>query len=142
MRKPDILTLQIMKEHQLVSPQSHCFGIVKAGYDLLAEENLLGFVETDLKNTDEHFALKVKGDSMQPVLFEDDIVIVHQQTDVESGQVAVVLIGDEATIKKVVKYDKYIELVAFNSYYPPKRVNKGFKIIGRVIEAKIRKIFE
>lgn len=117
-------------------------GMVKAGYDLLAEENLLGFVETDFKNADEHFALKVKGDSMQPVLFEDDIVIVHQQNDVENGQVAVVLVGDEATVKKVVKYENYIELVAYNSYYPPKRLDKGFKIIGRVVEARIKKIFE
>lgn len=108
----------------------------------MADENLLGFVETDLKNTDGYFALKVKGDSMQPVLFEDDIVIVQQQNDVESGQVAVVLLGDEATIKKVIKYDNYIELVAYNSYYPPKRVEKDFIIIGRVIEARIKKIFE
>ena len=103
---------------------------------------MLGFVDVDLKNPEEHFALKVVGDSMEPVLYEDDIVIVHQQPDVESGQVAVVLVGDEATIKKVIKYDNYIELVAFNSYYPPKRVDKGFKIVGRVIEAKIKKIFE
>ena len=79
---------------------------------------------------------------MLPVLYEDDIVIVHQQPDIENGQVAVVLVGDEATIKKVVKHDNYIELVAFNSYYPPKRIDKGFKIIGRVIEARIKKIFE
>ncbi len=125
-----------------ISSSLPLLGIVKAGYDLLAEENLLGYVETDLKNPDEHFALKVRGNSMEPVLFEDDIVIVHQQNDVESGQVAVVLLGDEATVKKVVKYDKYVELVAYNSYYPPKRVNKGFKIIGRVIEARIKKIFE
>ena len=108
----------------------------------MAEENLLGFVETDLKNAEGYFALKVKGDSMQPVLFEDDIVIVLQQNDVENGQVAVVLLGDEATVKKVVKYENYIELVAYNSYYPPKRLDKGFKIIGRVVEARIKKIFE
>ncbi len=103
---------------------------------------MLGYVDVDLKNTDEHFALKVTGDSMQPVLYDGDIVIVHQQNDVENGQVAVVLLGDEATIKKVVKHDDYIELIAYNSYYPPKRVDKGFKIIGRVIEARIKKIFE
>ena len=79
---------------------------------------------------------------MCPILYEDDIVIVHQQSDVESGQVAVVLIGDEATIKKVMKYDGYIELVAFNSYYPPKRLERGFTILGRVVQAKIEKIFE
>ena len=117
-------------------------GVVKAGYDLLAEENLLGFVEADIKNPEEYFALKVKGDSMQPILYEDDIVIVHQQPDIESGEVSVVLIDNEATIKKVVKYDDCIELVAFNSYYPPKRLEQGFKIIGKVVEARIKKIFE
>lgn len=117
-------------------------GVVKAGYDLLAEENLLGYVDVDLKNPEEYFALKVKGDSMQPVLYEDDIVIVHQQPDIENGQVAVVLIGDEATIKKIMKYDDCIELVAYNSYYPPKKLKRGFIIMGRVVEAKIKKIFE
>lgn len=117
-------------------------GVVKAGYNMLAEENLLGYVDVDLKNPEEYFALRVKGDSMQPILFEDDIVIVHKQPDIENGQVAVVLIGDEATIKKVMKYDDYIELVAYNSYYPPKRMDEGFNIIGRVVEAKIKKIFE
>ena len=82
---------------------------------------------------------------MQPVLFEDDIIIVHKQNDVENGQVAIVLIdNEEATVKKVVKYEDYIELVAFNSYYPPKKLTKdsNFKIIGKVIEARISKIFE
>lgn len=108
---------------------------------MLAEENFIGYVETDLKNADGCFALRVCGDSMQPVLFEDDIVIVRQQSDVENGQVAVVLIGDEATIKKVRILEDGLELIAFNSYYPPRKV-KDFIIIGRVVEAKIKKIFE
>ena len=61
------------------------------------------------------------------------------------GQIAIILIdNEEATVKKVIKYENYIELVAFNSYYPPKRLtNKdNFKIIGKVIEARISKIFE
>ena len=136
-----IYTNEIACANQL-SNSVPLLGVVKAGYDFLCDENLLGYVETDIKNIDEHFALKVTGDSMQPVLYDGDIVIVHQQPDVESGQVAVILLDDEATIKKVVKYDNYIELVAYNSYYPPKRVDKGFKIIGRVIEARIKKIFE
>ena len=122
-------------------------GIVKAGYNYLASENIIGHINIDkeLSNPEEYFALKVTGDSMQPVLYEGDIVVVHKQNDVESGQVAIVLIdSEEATVKKVVKYDDYIELVAFNSYYPPRRLDKNsnFKIIGKVIEARISKIFE
>lgn len=122
-------------------------GTVKAGYNYLASENIIGYVSIDkqLSDPENYFALKVIGDSMQPVLFEDDIVIIHRQNDIESGQVGIILIdGEEATIKKIVKHEDYIELIAFNSYYPIKRLTKDieFKIIGKVTEARISKIFE
>lgn len=121
-------------------------GTVKAGYDYLAAENVIGYVSVDNKIADIEncYALRVVGDSMQPVLYEDDIIIIHKQNDVESGQTAIILINDEVTVKKVVKYDNYIELIAFNSYYPPKKLTDkdNFKIIGKVIEGRISKIFE
>ena len=122
-------------------------GTVKAGYNYLASENIIGYVSIDkqLSDPENYFALKVIGDSMQPVLFEDDIVIVHKQNDIESGQVGIILIdGEEATIKKIIKHEDYIELIAFNSYYPIKKLTKDieFKIIGKVTEARINKIFE
>lgn len=120
-------------------------GTVKAGYNYLAGENIIGYVYLDkeVSNPEEYFALKVTGDSMQPVLYDDDIVIVHSQNDIESGQIGIILIdGDEATIKRIIKHDDCIELIAFNSYYPPKKLNKDFKIIGKVVEARISKIFE
>lgn len=122
-------------------------GIVKAGYDYFATENIIGYVSVDKKvgDVENCYALKIIGDSMQPVLYEDDIIIVHKQEDVENGQVAIILIdNEEATVKKVIKYDDYIELVAFNSYYPPRKLTKddNFKIIGKVIEGRISKIFE
>lgn len=122
-------------------------GIVKAGYNYLASENIVSYVSIDkpVSDPENYFALKVTGDSMQPILYEDDIVIVHRQNNVESGQTAIVLIdGKEATVKKINKFDDHIELIAFNSYYPVKKLSKkdNFKIIGRVIEARISKIFE
>ena len=122
-------------------------GTVKAGYDYLASENIIGYINLDknIPNPEEYFALKVTGDSMQPVLYDDDIVIVHSQNDIESGQVGIVLInGDEATVKKIIKHNDYIELISFNSYYPPKKLTKDteFKIVGKVVEARISKIFE
>ena len=122
-------------------------GIVKARYDYLASENIIGYVNLDknVPNSEEYFALKVTRDSMQPVLYDDDIVIVHSQNDIESGQVGIILInGNEATVKRIVKHDDYIELISFNSYYPPKKITKDieFKIIGKVVEARISKIFE
>lgn len=122
-------------------------GSVKAGYDYLARENIISYISIDKKISDpeNYFALKVVGDSMQPVMYEDDIIVVHKQSDVESGQIAIVLVdGEEGTVKKVIKHDDYIELIAFNSYYPPRKLSKNdnFKIIGKVVEARISKIFE
>ncbi len=122
-------------------------GTVKAGYDYLAQENWIGYINLDKEVSDpeNYFALQISGNSMEPVLYEDDIVLVHQQNDVENGQVGIVLINnEEATVKKIIKYEDYIELIAFNSYYPPKRLTKkdNFKIIGKVTEARISKIFE
>lgn len=122
-------------------------GMVKAGYDYFASENIIGYVSVDKKVNDVEncYALQIVGDSMQPILYEDDIIIVHKQDDVESGQTAIILIDDEeATVKQVFKYEDYIELKAFNPYYPPKKLTKedNFKIIGKVIEGRISKIFE
>lgn len=122
-------------------------GTVKAGYDYFAAENIIGYVAVDktVGDVENCYALQIVGDSMQPVLYEDDIIVVHKQDDVENGQIAIVLIdNEEATVKKIIKHDNHIELVAFNSYYPPKKLTKdnNFKIIGKVIEARISKIFE
>ncbi len=97
-------------------------GIVKAGYDYLAQENWIGSVDVDkeLANGNELFALKVKGDSMFPVLVEDDIVIIKKQDDFETGDIVVAIInGDEATIKKGKKTNNGILLQPLNTDYDP-----------------------
>ncbi len=126
-------------------------GIVKAGYDWLAEENVVDYItlKENIPNAKEYYALKITGDSMLPLLSEGDLVIVHDQDDVESGQTAVILInGEEATVKKVVKTNDGVELHSMNPYYPVKKFtfedmkNIPVKIIGRVKEAKIKGAFE
>lgn len=126
-------------------------GTVKAGYDWLAEENIVDYItlKENIPNVDEYYALRITGDSMLPLLAEGDLVIVHDQDDVESGQTAVVLInGEEATVKKVVKTNDGVELHAMNPYYPVKKFTFEdmqripVKIIGRVREAKIKGAFE
>lgn len=97
-------------------------GIVKAGYDYLAQENWLGTVEIDSKlaESGEFFALQVKGDSMAPVILEEDIVIVKRQNDFENGDLVVAIVnGDEATIKKGKKSDSSILLQPLNPNYEP-----------------------
>ena len=95
-------------------------GRVVAGYPMEAIENILDYEEIpeELARHGEYFALQVKGDSMEPRFKEGDVVIVRKQEDVESGDIAIFLInGDEATIKKVQKFDGGINLIPTNPSY-------------------------
>lgn len=98
-------------------------GTVKAGYNYLAQENWIGTIDVEtslIGNGDEYFALKVHGDSMSPVLIEDDIVIIKKQNDFENGDIVVAIInGNEATIKKGKKSDSSILLQPLNPAYEP-----------------------
>lgn len=118
-------------------------GVVKAGYNYLAQENILEYIDPamDLPNSQEYFALIVKGNSMAPMFDEGDYLIVKKDDgNFINNDICIVLInGDEATVKKVIRTDTGIELHAFNPYYP---VNKytfkemqeiPVKIIGTVI---------
>lgn len=126
-------------------------GIVKAGYDYLVNENIVGYVFLDFNPSDpeNYYALQVTGDSMEPLFSAGDIAIVHKQDNFESGNTCIVLInGDEATVKKVVKMDDGIDLIAMNPYYPVRHFSKNemndipVKVVGKVIEARKRKQFE
>lgn len=98
-------------------------GTVKAGYDYMAQENWEGTVDVEKSiagNGEDYFALRVKGDSMFPVLVENDIVVVKRQNDFENGDIVVAIInGDEATIKKAKKSEAGILLQPFNNNYEP-----------------------
>ncbi len=58
-------------------------------------------IDEETAKKGEYFGLKIKGNSMYPLIMEDDVVIVRKQEMIESGQVAIVMVnGDEATCKK------------------------------------------
>ena len=65
------------------------------------------------------FALRCKGDSMEPTLIDGDLVLIRQQPEVEPGQIAAVSIGDETTLKHVYPQKEGLLLVADNPQYPP-----------------------
>ena len=119
-------------------------GTVVAGQPAYAAENIVGWEEVTDKMSMQGklFALKVKGSSMEPEFKEGDIVIVREQPDIESGDIAVVLInGDEATLKKVKKDPNGLFLYAFNqAVYEPNFYSNNdietlpVRIVGRVIE--------
>ena len=118
-------------------------GAVRAGYGALAFEEDLGYCSADVRSPGEYFYLVVRGDSMEPRISEGDLALVRQQPDVESGELAVVVVGgEEGTLKKVIKKKGTVILQPFNPAYPA-MVYVGqdleqIQIVGKVIETKTR----
>ena len=123
-------------------------GSVVAGAPLEAIENIIGYEEItpELAAKGEYFALEIKGASMEPKLYEGDIVIIKTQTYCDSGDIAIVLVnGNEATVKKVVFSPSGITLIGFNAnVYPPHLYTAEevqtlpVTIVGKVIESRRR----
>lgn len=121
-------------------------GRVVAGIPIEAVQEILDYEEItpELAASGEFFALKIRGHSMEPRMMEGDVVIVRRQDDVESGDIAIVLVnGNEATVKRVKKQEEGITLIATNTsvYEPHFYSNKEIKnlpvqILGKVVELR------
>ena len=112
-------------------------GRIACGEPILAEVNIEGkIVLPDEVNAD--FALTCRGDSMIDArIFNGDIVYIKQQPIVENGEIAAVLIGDEATLKRFYKQGDTVILKAENAAMEPmvytKSQLKDLKIIGKAV---------
>lgn len=112
-------------------------GMIACGEPILATENIEKYVEAD-DSIQVDFALRCRGNSMVNArIFDGDIVFIRQQSDVENGEIAAVLIGDEATLKRVYHYNNRIELRPENPVFPVLNFEgdelKTIKIIGKAI---------
>lgn len=122
-------------------------GRVAAGLPITAVENILDYEEIphSLAATGEFVALQIKGQSMEPRIYEGDIVIVRVQPTAETGDLAVVIVnGDEATVKKIKILPEGILLQPFNPAYQPffysktDIENKPVRIFGKVVELRAK----
>ena len=100
-------------------------GAVSCGMPLLADENIEGYIETpiqDITSGEIYFWLHAKGDSMVNAgIHEGDLLLIRQQNDVDSGDIAVVSInGDDATLKRVIKKENAVILQPENPSYETK----------------------
>ena len=94
-------------------------GSIACGTPILAQENLDGEVDIPAE-IHADFALRCKGDSMiNARIYDGDIVYIRQQEEVEHGEIAAVLVGEEATLKRVYLFDDHISLEAENPQYRP-----------------------
>lgn len=122
------------------------FGNVAAGVPIDAITDIEDYEEMwedEASRYGELFALRIKGDSMEPRICSGDIVIVRAQPDVENGETAIVCInGDQATCKKVQKTQDGLMLISTNPKYDPmffswKQVEDlPITVIGKVIELR------
>lgn len=94
---------------------------VKAGYNYMARENWEDMIEVDkniIKDSSSYFALKIKDDSMSPILIKDDIVIIKKQQYFENGDLVVSIINkDEAIIRKGKKAKNTVLFQPLNNSY-------------------------
>ncbi len=111
-------------------------GYIAAGQPIEAveEHETINVPKNLLSSSGNHFALKVKGDSMiDEGILNGDTVIIRKQNTVENGEMAVALLnGNEATLKKIYKEKNRIRLQPANSKLNPFFV-KNVLIQGKVI---------
>ena len=122
-------------------------GDVAAGVPIEAVEEVLDYEEiaASVAACGEHFALRIKGESMAPRMATGDVVIVRCQSDVENGEVAVVVVnGDSATVKKIKKSPDGMALVPTNPacevmiYTNEQIAELPVTIIGKVVELRAK----
>src|SRR5438270_10108252 len=113
-------------------------GTIAAGVPITAAENVSGHVPVPqemLHNVQGAFVLEVKGDSMiDEHIMPKDMVVIKPQETANNGDLVAVLIGDEATVKRIKFHSGKTKLIAANPNYPPIVIDReDSRIIGKVI---------
>lgn len=120
-------------------------GTVRAGYGALAYEEDYGVEYARVKDPQNYFYLVVKGDSMEPRISDGDLALVHRQNTLESGDLGVMVYGDEGgegTLKKYIQRGNAVVLQPFNKSYEEKVIRgeelDHLYIAGKVVETKAK----
>ena len=134
------LSAEYMKRKGIV-PGTPLLGRVAAGEPILAEENIEEYVSLPemFGRTDDAFLLKVIGDSMvDEGIMDGDLVLVRPTSTIDNGRIGVVLLDDEATVKRIYIQSNRIALkpanraAGYKTRYI-KRSEREVRIIGKVI---------
>ena len=119
-------------------------GTIACGDPITADENIDGYIEEFFQSNKPNgtlFALRCKGHSMEPTIPDGALAIIHEQPEVEDGEIAAVLVDDdnEATLKRVKHQGNLVMLMPDNKKYDPIILNKDNpgRIIGKVIRYSV-----
>ena len=116
-------------------------GVIRAGQPIFANEEVEYYPPFSDCKAD--FGLRVTGDSMINAGIKDgDIVFIRRQETVDDGDIAAVIIDDEATLKRVYKNENTVTLVAENPKYKPMvftpESGKSIRILGKAVSCTTR----
>jgi repressor LexA len=109
-------------------------GHVAAGVPLFAEENQDGTVKlpSNLLHKGRHFALQVKGDSMQDAgILDGDLAIFLHRNTADNGNIVVAMVNEAVTLKRFFKEKNRVKLRAENPIYPP-IYTQNIQILGKL----------
>lgn len=121
-------------------------GKVVAGVPMEAIEDITGTIR--ITNPDaangHYYGLRVEGQSMEPEMHEGDLLIIHEQSHFDSGDICIVYIdGHDATVKKVRKSKDGLTLIGYNTVvYPPRFYSASeveslpVRVVGKVVEVR------
>ena len=100
----------------------------------MAQECIEDYLLFDTQGMEgEHFALRVRGESMLNAgILPDDLVVVHRQPEAQNGEIVVALLEDEATVKTLRRKDGHIWLMPENDDYQPINGDRA-EILGKVV---------
>ena len=141
------VNMEVLLTGKLSPTKIPVLGRVIAGIPIEAGEEIIDYEEIpqSMAKNGEYFALQIKGDSMEPKFSAGDVVIVRKQEDVDNGDIAIVLVnGNEATVKKIRKFDGGINLIPTNSNYDVITYTNAqieqlpVRIIGKVVELRAK----
>jgi repressor LexA len=118
-------------------------GRIAAGSPILAEQDIEEIypLPTELVGNEPVFMLRVRGDSMIDVgIFDDDFVVVRRSQTAQNGQLVAALVdGEEATVKRFLRKDGRVTLIAENADYAPMVFTEGVEILG-IVTAVLRRV--
>ncbi|MCI9567334.1 MAG: transcriptional repressor LexA [Lawsonibacter sp.] len=131
---PGFVRGPIAEEEHSRANQIPVLGNVAAGAPILAQEHIEEYLTFDTQGlSGEHFALKVRGESMLDAgILPEDLVVVHRQQQVRSGDIVVALFEDEATVKTFRRQKGHVWLIPENPDYQPIDGTRA-EIIGKVV---------
>lgn len=120
-------------------------GSVAAGVPIEMIEDIVDEVEIPGHWEGEHFGLVIHGDSMEPRIYDGDIVIVKVQDYIDNGQIGIITInGEDATCKRIYKYADTLVLRSTNPKYDEMVYTKEqvetlpVRILGKVVELRAK----